>query len=100
MAERNADGTFKPGQSGNPGGRKKEWLTQILREYMSITDPRAKQSRAEKVAVALYREAVKGDVQAIKYIFDRIDGKVKEAVELDIPEGLKITLVRKEAGDE
>ncbi len=83
---------FKPGESGNPDGGA---LTVELRTVLNdvalnengdpILEPgpdgkRRKVKRLRKVAEALVREAMKGNVQAIEKCFDRLDGKVKEVV--------------------
>jgi hypothetical protein len=93
--------SFVKGKSGNPGGRPKGQinLTGVLSEYLKEDDPKYKRQRALVVAEKLYEAAVKRhDVQAMKYIFDRIDGKVKDQIEADLGGGLKIEFVNKTAG--
>ena len=70
-----ADTKWKPGQSGNPNGRpkKENCLTDILREKVS----------AEELAERLIAKANEGDMVAMKYIYDRIDGKPKESVDVN-----------------
>ena len=75
---------FVKGQSGNPGGRPKkgETLTDILRGYLNEPDPDAPPyTRKQMLAQALYSRAIDGDVMAIKYTYDRIDGKPVETVD-------------------
>jgi hypothetical protein len=70
---------WKPGQSGNPAGRppKGEALTDILKEKVD------KHAIAEKlIEVAMD----KGDLAALKYIYDRIDGRPKETIDASISE--------------
>lgn len=66
--------SWKPGQSGNPNGRppKSKALTDTLREVadMEIDGVSKKRILADKV----WELAIAGDIQAIKYIYDRIDG--------------------------
>lgn len=67
---------FEKGQSGNPSGRPKErpWRDAILRAIArkeSKKDPKALEKLADKV-VSL---GLGGDMQALKEIGDRLDGK-------------------------
>lgn len=65
---------WKPGESGNPNGRppKGEALTDILNSKLD------KEEMVEKIIqIAIEKE----DLSAIKYIFDRLDGKPKESIE-------------------
>lgn len=70
------DTLWKPGQSGNPKGRPKkgETLTDALSAKLD------KDMLAEKL-LALVEE---GDFAAIKYAYDRIDGRPKETIEQTI----------------
>lgn len=63
---------WKPGESGNPNGRPKKGqaVTDILRETVD------KQSLVEK----LLELAQEGDLAALKYCIDRLDGKPVETV--------------------
>jgi hypothetical protein len=72
---------FTKGSSGNPGGRPKRdtSLTGLLRKELSKknADKIAKKTR---IVGKLIELADGGDVVALKYIFDRIDGKPTETV--------------------
>ena len=59
---------FKPGQSGNPGGRAKGGasIAAALRRTLTRRD-------AEAIAKRLIADAQAGDVQATKLLLDRID---------------------------
>jgi len=70
---RDSAGRFRPGVSGNPGGRKKLKLTAALE---STVNP-------DELARKLYELALSGDMQAIKYIYDRIDGTPTQRVDID-----------------
>lgn len=78
---------FKPGQSGNPGGRPKEKrLTEALRR--KLAEPTADgRLYAEALAECLISLALDGDISAIREIADRTDGKPTQAMELSGPDG-------------
>lgn len=86
---------WKPGESGNPGGRPKgRSLTARLRELLDRGEINGKpikdgQQVADLVAKALIKAAVRGNVKALQYIFDRVDGKIPDKVWNLTPEDLK-----------
>lgn len=69
---------WKPGESGNPKGRppKGESLTETLETVVDKNE----------IARKLYELAMEGDIPALKYIYDRIDGRPKETIEQTIKE--------------
>ncbi len=72
---------FKPGRSGNPGGRPKtKLLTQAYRELLEQVDPKTGKTVAQLIAENIIekalRGALKGDLAAVKEITDRTEGKV------------------------
>jgi hypothetical protein len=77
---------FPKGQSGNPRGRPKlTRLTDALREQLAAANPNApEETIAEQIARALISEAISGNVQAIREIGDRCEGKPKQAIDLDL----------------
>jgi hypothetical protein len=77
---------FQKGESGNPSGRPKlTRLTDALRQQLAETSPDAPESTvAETIARALIREAVSGNVQAIRELGDRTEGKPKQTIDLDL----------------
>ena len=80
---------FKKGESGNPKGRPKKevCLTDILREQGELKDVEyggEKITRAEALAKKLYALAMSGDVNAIKYIYDRAEGRPAVTVNQNI----------------
>lgn len=80
--ERNAEGHWKPGVSGNPNGRPKgaRFRVTILAEELMRGD-------AEHVVRAVIDAAKKGDMVAAKIILDRVCPVRKGApVMLDLPE--------------
>lgn len=71
---------FKKGQSGNPRGRPKvpdisEALAMILNEE------EGGEIALERVLKALRARAMKGDVAAIRELFDRAYGKAKQSID-------------------
>ena len=81
MTTRNHKGQFIKGHSGNPGGRPKGNLTSALRNFMDDIDYENGLSRIDMVTKILYKLACKGDLSAIKLIFERVDGKHKQYIE-------------------
>ncbi len=77
---------FPKGVSGNPNGRPKlTRLTEALREQLSEEMPGApERTVAEAIARTLIREALSGNVQAVREIADRCEGRPKQAVDLDL----------------
>lgn len=76
---------FQPGQSGNPGGRRKEKpyrdaLRKVLAEQLGSIDPDEPKTKLEGVIRAHVAKALAGDVTAIQHIAERMDGKVPQAV--------------------
>jgi hypothetical protein len=70
---------FQPGQSGNPNGRpKSKPFKRALSEALRAADDDSEVLQA--VALALVAKAKEGDVQAIKEIADRMDGKVTQPI--------------------
>ena len=72
-------GPWQPGQSGNPGGRPKGYIpfATVLRRQLAKTDRRDK-TQLEKVADKVIQMALKGDMDAVRWIADRTDGKVAQ----------------------
>ena len=82
--------SFKPGQSGNPRGRPKKGLAfaEVLRERLTQAasdDPQDRRTKLELVVDALIDQAYSGDVQAIREIAARLDGRVPEATPFELP---------------
>lgn len=72
---------FEKGQSGNPKGRPKDKpFSDMLR--IAIKEASAEGgTKLRAVADVLVNEAIKGNVQAIKELADRLDGKPAQALE-------------------
>lgn len=96
---RNDDGTFAEGKSGNPGGRpKKEWtwaglFREVVEneslEYLGKDKGLLKQAIAEKIIT----KAAAGDLRAIEIIIDRMDGKPKQSVEVSKRDPDKVVVI-------
>ena len=74
---RNEKGQYIKGNSGNPGGRPKNTLTTILKERM-IEDVLIGDkwlTTADLIVDQAIQLALEGDMQAIKWIFERVDGR-------------------------
>jgi len=78
--------TFKKGQSGNPKGRppKGTALTDLFNEYLNENDGERRKQFIKKA----YDLAISGDSTLFKYIWDRIDGKIKEELGVTIDQSL------------
>jgi ribosomal protein L17 len=58
-------------------------LTDLLREKIDVPKTAAaKLTRKEKIIEKLITLAEAGDLSALKYLFDRLDGRPKESIEL------------------
>ena len=94
---RNEKGQFEPGSSGNPSGRPKGSLTKLMREFMYEIDDSGF-SRMQQLCIILWDSALKGDLQAIKMIMDRVDGTPRQTIETNVREFDTIKIM--EIGDE
>jgi hypothetical protein len=73
---------FKPGQSGNPGGRpKSEHISKALKRLLAAGD-------TDRIAKALIRLAKKGNVSAAREIADRTEGKPRQAHDVTLDQDL------------
>lgn len=75
---------FKPGQSGNPGGRPKApWtMTGLIKEALE-EEAETGQQKKKLVAQKLAQLALKGDMMAIKEVNNRIDGMAQQNMKVD-----------------
>jgi hypothetical protein len=81
---------WKPGESGNPGGRpRRKPLTDAYAALLDkpIPPDMARQLKldesttyAQVIAMSLVREAVKGKVQAAAEVADRVEGKITQPI--------------------
>jgi hypothetical protein len=98
---------WKPGQSGNPGGRpKKKPLTDAYAHVLARRVPqeiirklglRGHPTYAEVIAMSLAREAIKGKVNAAAEMADRVEGRISAPGDsVDNPLHLAVEDVRNE----
>ena len=86
------------GQSANPAGRpkKEHSLTHILEQIGSEPVDETGLTRKQALARLMWSKALDdGDMPAMKYIYDRIDGSPKQAVEMTGADGDPIEVVVK-----
>ena len=69
---RDEKGQFVKGSSGNPGGRPSKTLTSLLKDRINEGKSFNKADLIIDKAIDL---AIEGDMQAIKWIFERVDGR-------------------------
>lgn len=81
------------GKTNNPNGRPKTrpQLTPALRAILGKKAPDGETTNRQAVAKMLVDLALAGDIQAIKLIFERVDGKVPEPLEVSGKDGESIT---------
>lgn len=84
---------FKPGQSGNPAGKKpgtialktyiKKWLAAEEDFKNPITKETEKLSQYDILVLMQIAKARKGDTRAFEALLDRVEGKPKQSIDLD-----------------
>ena len=75
---------WKPGQSGNPGGRPKTRLIdEALEELLLSNDSEL----ALAIAKRLLARAKKGELRAIQLVAERVQGRPKRHLEVSGPDG-------------
>ena len=79
---------FKPGQSGNPGGRPKNDVAAELARAVI-------EGNFEAAAAAFAKQLRKGNAYALSVLADRGYGKVKDRVALENPDGSPLALTVK-----
>jgi hypothetical protein len=88
---------FKPGRSGNPGGRpKRKLITECFQRILEKPVPGDDKGRtyADQIAFAIVSEAINGNVRAAIEIADRVEGRAKQA--LEIVDDVDVTKSREE----
>lgn len=89
---------FKPGQSGNPGGRpKRTWnwaklFEQAVEEELTTKDGTMTEQAKQFIVKKLVRMAVDGDISAVKEIINRMDGMPRQSTEIGGMNGGPLTV--------
>jgi hypothetical protein len=65
---------FEKGKSGNPSGRPKDSFGPVLRDMLDTLGEGSQYTERALIAQKLIDLAKSGEIQAIRYIMDRIDG--------------------------
>jgi hypothetical protein len=74
---------FPKGQSGNPTGRPKGSLTDILRIILSEVGDTPGITKGQQIMTKLAMMANSGNIDAIKMVLERVDGKVPDLHTVD-----------------
>ena len=84
MPIRNAKGQYVPGVSGNPTGSLKGYVrfADMLKRELATTD-RRKRTRLQIIAERVVRMAMAGDMDAVRWIADRVDGRVAQTLDVN-----------------
>ena len=77
---REANGQFKPGVSGNPSGRPKgiQSIPDILRKIGEEEGTTDGKSKLDVIMYMVFSFALEGKPWAVQFIADRTEGKAKE----------------------
>lgn len=75
--------SFKPGESGNPNGRpKRDWTWSGLMEESMDEQDETGESYKKIIIKKIRTLGTKGDMIAIKELFNRMDGMPKQSTDL------------------
>lgn len=86
---------FKPGQSGNPGGRpKKRPITDAILKELRVKGPNGQDSHLQLAVWKLVQLAIAGDVAAFKELANRVEGTPVQPMEHSGPDGGEIVVRR------
>jgi hypothetical protein len=75
---------FQPGQSGNPGGRPRNLLSQVARETLPEINPTTGLSHAQEIVNGQIKKAKAGDTWAARLLQEWSEGKVRFAITAEI----------------
>lgn len=75
---REKNGRWKNGVSGNPKGRPKGMtMTELIKDIGDIVEKGTESTLKERVIKRAYEMAISGNMRAIEFITERIEGRVK-----------------------
>lgn len=73
---------WQKGQSGNPGGRPRQKpISDAYKQALQFTDANGV-TFAQLIAQAMLEKAMRGDVAATKEVTDRVEGSVRQAMDI------------------
>jgi len=83
---RNADGTFKSGMSGNQKGRPKgiQQIPDLLRKIGEEDGSVAGYTKLEVVLRRVFQFALEGKSWAVEFIAERTEGRVRQELQVDM----------------
>jgi len=83
---------FKPGQSGNLSGRPKTNLNSLLSaELLKKFDGDKKLTNEQMIVKTLLKLAIEDEnLEALKYVYDRMEGRMKDNVEIGAVDGMPV----------
>ena len=93
---------FKKGCRGGPGRPPKPvCVPDILREIGATVDPKTKRTKLVAACLACFQKAEKGDLDSLKFIVERTEGKVKDTMAIEGGGELTVVtrVVRERAAD-
>ncbi len=85
----NRETQFKPGQSGNPGGRPRgTTLTKLIaglleKDELKDVDLNGGPKVADAMVHTIVKKAIEGDYRFVELVMNRIDGKVPNPITID-----------------
>ncbi len=101
---------FKPGQSGNPAGRPKGIPNSktILQRFLAleekianpVTGVEESMSQLEIMYLKQIAKARKGDLQAMKEVIDRYEGKAGQTIDMNLATDPRKEILKKYLGGE
>lgn len=77
---------FPKGVSGNPSGRPKNVLSKAIRKKLEEVEEGQDKTVAERITDKLADLALAGNIEAIKLLGDRSEGRPRQSVSLDMNE--------------
>jgi hypothetical protein len=80
---RNKNGKLEKGSVLNPNGRPKgKMMATIIKDFLLEIPEGKTETYAKLIAMSLAKQAMKGDMTAIKEVNDRMDGKATQRQEI------------------
>jgi hypothetical protein len=76
--------------SGNPAGRPKQAASRLLREMAVELTEGSNQTRLRRIVDQLLAKPEGGDLEAIRIVFDRMEGRPRQALTIDTDEQARL----------